>query len=183
MALPVEGRRVSMRNKPIDRRPQRGINRQNLKPKLAFGLCRRGKHHLLPHANGFDRGARLLASQLAGNRLIEERKGHRDRMRHLHLRRRQTGDRRHAVENLFQREILSAENVSFAGCSAIERDHMHPRYLSHVDEVQPGIDVGGKFFVEKIDDDPAGWRRLGVAWANRCRGIQNHDVLSRLRGL
>ena len=47
---------------------------------------------------------------------------------------------------------------------------------------RPGVHVGGKFFVQEVDDDPAGWRGLGIARADRRRGIENHDMLAGLRG-
>jgi hypothetical protein len=54
--------------------------------------------------------------------------------------------------------------------------------LGNVDEVEAGVDVGGKFAVEKVDEDAAGGRGLGVVGADGGGGVEDDDLLAGLRG-
>ena len=51
-----------------------------------------------------------------------------------------------------------------------------------IDEVEAGVHVGGKLAVEKVDEDAAGGRGLGVVGADGRGGIEDHDLLAVLRG-
>ena len=44
-----------------------------------------------------------------------------------------------------------------------------------MDPVQSGIDKGWHPALEKIDDDPARWRRLHIARADRGAGVDDDD--------
>ncbi len=100
---------------------------------IALRLCRRSEHRLPAHANRLHRRARLLAAEPSGKVFIEEGERHRNRVRHLHGGRRQAGDRRHAVEDLFQRQILAAQNIPISRRSPLQRDNVHARNFSYID--------------------------------------------------
>jgi hypothetical protein len=102
-------------------------------------------------------------------------------VRHLHRRRGQARDRREAVEDLFEREVLATEDVALAGSAALQRHQVHPRNLFHIDEVQTGVHIRGKVLVQEVDDDASGRRGLGVERADGCGRIQDDDLLSCMR--
>src|SRR5262249_5613621 len=97
---------------------------------------------------------------------------------HADFRRRKSGDRGQLIEDLFQREVLPAEDVTFATAGFFVRGNMAARAFSGINEIEPSINVSGKFLLQETHYDAAGGRRLDVALANGSCGIDDHNVLS-----
>ena len=94
----------------------------------------------------------------------------------LHGGRGQAGDRAEFVENLFERQVLTAENVALAALAFFERRNVAAGALANVDQIQSGFHVGGKFSLQKVDDDAAGGSRLDVLLADRSGGIHGYHA-------
>ena len=82
---------------------------------------------------------------------------------------------RERVEDLLQAHVAVAQDVALARPSLLGGREMARRDVAHVDQVQPGVDVGRHPAIEKVDDHLAGRRGLDVALADRSRRVHDHD--------
>ena len=92
--------------------------------------------------------------------------------------RRNAGDGRHLVEDLLEGEVFAAEDVAAAGRAFGERGDVGARDFGDIDEIEAGVDVGGKFAVEEVDEDAAGGRGLAVVGADGGGGVEDDDLLA-----
>src|SRR5450755_2020534 len=53
---------------------------------------------------------------------------------------------------------------------------MTPRALGYVHQIQPGIDVGGKLFFQKIQNDPAGGSRFYIPLTDGRARIYDYHI-------
>ena len=85
---------------------------------------------------------------------------------------------------MLEGEVFAAEDVAFAGASdvGVEGVGVGAGDFGDVDEVEAGVDVGGEFFVEEVDDDAAGWRGFDVGGADGGGGVEDDDGLAGTRG-
>src|SRR2546430_11025140 len=91
-------------------------------------------------------------------------------MRDFEFRRRQTGDSRERIQDLLEREILSAEKIAFADPAFVCNKKMTGGAFFHADEIQTCFNVARHLTVEKIENDFSGGRGFPVPWADRrCR--------------
>jgi hypothetical protein len=83
----------------------------------------------------------------------------------------------------FSVKILSAQNVALARSSLLQRLDMAARALGRIHQIQSRLHVRRKFSLEKIHHDASRRSRFDIALANRRRGIHDHYIDSRFRGL
>ena len=172
------GRRVAVGAEPVDGGAHGGVDGHDAEAELLLGAGAGGVHLLAAHADFFERGAGLFAADAAGDQLLEEGVGGGDGKGNLDGGRRDAGDGRHLVEDLLEGEVFAAEDVAAAGSALGERENVGAGDFGDIDEVQAGVDVGGKFAVEEVDEDAAGGRGLAVVGADGGGGVENDDLLA-----
>ena len=70
--------------------------------------------------------------------------------------------------------VLPAEDIALAGTAALERRDVAGGNVVDMHHVEAGIDEGRHAAGRRLEDQPAGRRRLDVARADRRRGIDDH---------
>src|SRR6185369_8434670 len=133
---------------------------------------------LADEANIFLRPMRTASKDAAGDQLVHNSGCECKDVGHADSWRGQAGDNRELVEDLFQRQILAAKDVALAAAALLQSSDVAQGALAHVNEIEPGIDVGRKFLLQEIDDDAAGGSGLDVTLADRSCGIDDDHVLS-----
>ena len=68
-----------------------------------------------------------------------------------------------------------------AGLTFGEGENVGAGNFGYIDEVEAGVDVGGKFSFQEINEDAASGRGLGVVGTDGRGGIENDDLLAVLR--
>src|SRR5437588_2496320 len=165
---------ISMRAEPAHGPTQCIVDRHHPPAQFSFRFSRTDKHFLAAHAHGLNSSPRLAPKNMSCDDLVHDAGGKRNQVGHSNLRRRQSCNRSQLVQNLFQCQILSPQNIPFAVASLFERRHVSACALVHVHQVQPRVHVRRKLLLQKIDDDPPGWRRLDVLLADRCCWFNDH---------
>src|SRR5208283_3847554 len=166
---------ISIRLKPLDRPPQRAFHRDCLPSQFAFRFSRTGPHFLLSHANRFDGRAGLAPQQAAGDRLVDRPCQVRHKVRQLDFWRRYTGNRAQLIQNLLQRQVLAAEDVTFAAPAFFEPRDVSEGAFANVYQIQSRLHVGREFALQKIDDDPSRRSWLHIQLAYRRRRIHGNN--------
>src|ERR1019366_2925884 len=105
---------------PLYRTSQGIVGGHGLPSQFALGFVGAGPHLYPSPANGFDCGARLPAQQAARNCLIDQARHIGNKVWELHFGRRQTRNRAEFIQNLFQREVLAAEDIALAAPAFFE---------------------------------------------------------------
>ena len=82
------------------------------------------------------------------------------------------------IENLLERKILAAQNVTLAAFAFLQRRQMTLCTFSYIDQIQAGIHIGGKLFLQEIDHNPSCRRGLDIAFAHRSCRIHHDDIHS-----
>src|ERR1700683_201754 len=75
------------------------------------------------------------------------------------------------LEKLRELQVLSAENIFLADPAPFGGEQMSARAILDADQVQSGVQIRRHPAIQKIDDHPAGRRRLVVHGPDRRRGI------------
>ena len=118
----------------------------------------------------------------AGDPLFEESVGGGNGKGDFCCRRRDPGDGGHFVEDLLEGEVFATQDVAATRLPDFKcGDGVGARDLSYVDEVESGVDVGRDFAVQKVDEDAAGGRGLGVVRSDGCGRVKDDDLLAVLR--
>ena len=106
------GGRVAVGAEPVDGGAHGGVDGNDAEAEFLLGVRAGGEHLLAAHAHLFERGARLLATDAAGDPLLEEGVGGGDGEGDLDRGRWNAGDGRHLVEDLLEGQVLAAEDVA-----------------------------------------------------------------------
>src|SRR5262245_23014727 len=83
-------------------------------------------------------------------------------------------DRRDRGEHVPEIDVLAAQNVSFPDLAAPQCCQVPRRHVVDVYEIEAGVYESRHTAGRRLNDDAAGGRWLHVAWADRCRGIDDH---------
>jgi hypothetical protein len=81
------------------------------------------------------------------------------------------------TERLFHRPVSFsvAQNISFADAAFFGCEDVADGDIANMDPIQTGVEVGGHFAIQKIDDDLAGRRWFDVARSNGRARIDDHN--------
>src|SRR5467141_430965 len=109
--------RITIDPEPLRRSSQRGFHGNDLPAQFALGFVGASKHFLRSHADGVNRGARLTTAQAASYYFIRYARCIGEYIGQFQYWRRQPGDLCQLIENLFQRQVLAAEDIAFAALS------------------------------------------------------------------
>src|SRR5207245_6142611 len=78
-------------------------------------------------------------------------------------------------ERLLQSQVFAAKNIALADASALACQQMTHSGIFNRHKIQAGVHVSGHAAVQEINDDPARWRGLGIAGADRRSRIHDDD--------
>src|SRR5208337_86899 len=154
--------RVAVGAEPVDGGAHGRVDGEDVEAKFLLRASAGCVHFFAAHANFFERGARLFAADAAGEELLDERVGGSDGKGNSDCGRGNAGDRGHLVEDLLEGEVLTAEDVAPAGRAFGEGENVGTRDFGDADEIEAGVDVGGKSAIEEVDEDAAGGRWLAI---------------------
>src|SRR2546426_4666493 len=172
--------RITVRPKPFHRTAQRTVHRDHFPAQFPLRLGGRDEHFLPAHLHGLNVCARFAAKDPPRDDLIYHARRQSDRIRHPHLGRWQAGDFRQLIENLFQRQVLPAEDVALAASAFLQRGHMSAGTLGYIYQIQTGIHVCRKLLFQEVHNDATRRGGLDVLLADGSRGI-HHDHIHSVR--
>ena len=140
----------------------------------ALGLGGGEEHLLAGHADAVDGDHRVLAAGEAGDGFGDVGDGHDQVVGQADRRRGAASEAGDFGEDVLEAEIVTAEDIAFAGGALVESQQVAGGDIVHMDDVEAGIHIGGHAAGGGIVDHAAGGGGLDVAGADRGRRVDDH---------
>src|SRR6202034_906586 len=93
--------------------------------------------------------------------------------RQTYFRRRAADAAGDVAQHVAEHNVLAAEYVAFADAAPVQGRDVTRSDVVDMDQIEPGIDIGGHAPRRRLDDDPSGRRRTNVARPDRRRWVDD----------